>query len=121
MLPSLRTRGSVLLRRAAIRSYSAGVDHPPANNPKTPITVTNVSGTNATPTSSVGSSDQVLVESPEKAEEFRTVQAPNRAGIWSRSQRPRNQAMVGPRFEQTIMEDQVRSVASEEALYFLWE
>ncbi|KAM5514628.1 nadh-ubiquinone oxidoreductase [Fusarium oxysporum f. sp. phaseoli] len=28
-------------------------------------------------------------------------QAPNRVGVWSRSQRPRSQAMTGPRFEQT--------------------
>jgi NADH dehydrogenase (ubiquinone) Fe-S protein 6 len=37
------------------------------------------------------------------------MQAPNRQGIWSRSQAPREKAMVGPRFEQTIMEDQVRT------------
>ena len=35
------------------------------------------------------------------------MQAPNREGIWSRSQKPRAEAMVGPRFEQTVMEDQV--------------
>ena len=35
------------------------------------------------------------------------MQAPNRKGIWSRSQQPRAKAMVGPRFEQTIMADQV--------------
>lgn len=28
-------------------------------------------------------------------------QAPNRLGIWSRSQKPRAKAMTGPRFEQT--------------------
>ncbi|KAK0621425.1 NADH:ubiquinone oxidoreductase 18.4kD subunit [Bombardia bombarda] len=28
-------------------------------------------------------------------------QAPNRAEVWSRSQKPRSQAMTGPRFEQT--------------------
>ncbi|TPX14344.1 uncharacterized protein E0L32_005540 [Thyridium curvatum] len=28
-------------------------------------------------------------------------QAPNRAGIWARSQQPRDKAMTGPRFEQT--------------------
>ena len=51
--------------------------------------------------------DAALQESVEKAEELRTMQAPNRRGIWSRSQRPRAEAMMGPRFEQTIMEDQV--------------
>jgi len=34
-------------------------------------------------------------------------QAPNRAGIWSRSQRPRSEAMTGPRFEQTDFDLQV--------------
>jgi NADH dehydrogenase (ubiquinone) Fe-S protein 6 len=29
------------------------------------------------------------------------TQAPNRTGVWSRSQKPRVQAMTGPRFEQT--------------------
>ena len=107
MLPTFRTRGSLLLRRAAVRSYSAGVDHPPANDPKTPATTQNVSATNATPTSPMGSHDSPLVETVEEAEKMRTMQAPNRTGIWSRSQRPREQAMVGPRFEQTIMADQV--------------
>src|SRR4051812_30259724 len=35
-------------------------------------------------------------------------QAPNRTEIWSRSQRPRATAMVGPRFEQTDFDLQVR-------------
>lgn len=34
-------------------------------------------------------------------------QAPNRVGIWSRSQKPRSQAMTGPRFEQTDFDLQV--------------
>jgi len=69
-----------------------------------------VSETNAVPTSSEGSFDKTLQESTEKAEERRVMQAPNRKTIWSRSQQPREKAMVGPRFEQTIMEDQVRTV-----------
>lgn len=48
-----------------------------------------------------------LVESVEKGEEMRRMQAPNREGTWSRSQRPREMAMVGPRFEQTIFSLQV--------------
>ncbi|KAF4470174.1 NADH dehydrogenase (ubiquinone) Fe-S 6 [Fusarium albosuccineum] len=42
--------------------------------------------------------------SPTPVEESKSVeinQAPNRVGVWSRSQRPRSQAMTGPRFEQT--------------------
>ena len=58
-------------------------------------------------TSSEGSFDQVLQESMQDAEELRTTQAPNYKGIWSRSQNPRAVAMSGPRFEQTIMADQV--------------
>lgn len=34
-------------------------------------------------------------------------QAPNRTGIWAPSQRPRAQAMTGPRFEQTNFDLQV--------------
>lgn len=37
-------------------------------------------------------------------------QAPNRKEIWSRSQRPRQVAMTGPRFEQTDFDLQVRDV-----------
>jgi len=47
------------------------------------------------------------MESVEDAEYKRSMQAPNRKGIWSRSQMPREKAMVGPRFEQMIVEDQV--------------
>lgn len=36
-------------------------------------------------------------------------QAPNRTGIWAPSQRPRSQAMTGPRFEQTDFDLQVWS------------
>lgn len=51
--------------------------------------------------------DESLVESQELGEERRVMQAPNRKSVWSRSQNPREKAMVGPRFEQTIMLDQV--------------
>lgn len=68
----------------------------------------NVSETNATPTSSTGSTGGALQEFPADAEAKRVMQAPNRAGVWAQSQRPRESAFVGPRFEQTIMEDQVR-------------
>jgi NADH dehydrogenase (ubiquinone) Fe-S protein 6 len=45
-----------------------------------------------------------LVENQERG----LKQAPNRTEIWSRSQRPRAQAMTGPRFEQTDFGLQVR-------------
>lgn len=57
----------------------------------------------------MGGKDEALVEDPFDAEQKRVMQAPNRADVWSRSQQPRSKAMVGPRFEQTIMEDQVRN------------
>lgn len=44
-----------------------------------------------------------------EAEHKRQMQAPNRQTPWSRSQRPRELGMVGPRFEQTIIEHQVRT------------
>jgi NADH dehydrogenase (ubiquinone) Fe-S protein 6 len=52
--------------------------------------------------------DEALQESVDEAEAKRVMQAPNRASIWSRSQNPRAKAMSGPRFEQTIMDLQVR-------------
>lgn len=52
--------------------------------------------------------DTALHETTADAEETRVSQAPNRKSVWSRSQNPRSKAMSGPRFEQTIMEFQVR-------------
>ena len=83
-------------------------DNPiPANDPNPRSPPQTVSETNAVSTSSVGSWDRTLMESVEDAEYKRSMQAPNRKGIWSRSQMPREKAMVGPRFEQMIVEDQV--------------
>ena len=108
MIPLLRSRSARLSRRLLIRPYSASsVYKVQATNKE--ATTPNVSATNAIPTSSQGSHDSALVESVEKGEKLRELQAPNRQGIWTRSQQPREKAMVGPRFEQTIMEDQVRT------------
>lgn len=112
LAPSFARPGTLL------RPYSTNKDTPvststdnpvPANNPNPEKTQKNfaVSSSNALPSSSFGSHDHALVEPPEEGEAKRVVQAPNRAGVWSRSQQPRSKAMVGPRFEQTIMEDQV--------------
>jgi hypothetical protein len=54
--------------------------------------------------------DKPLQESVAEGEERRSMQAPNREGVWSRSQQAREKAMVGPRFEQMIMYDQVRNI-----------
>ena len=45
-------------------------------------------------------------------ERTRTMQAPNRATAWSGMQNAREVAMAGPRFEQTVLEAQVRYVCS---------
>jgi hypothetical protein len=104
-----RTLRAAPRRLPALRSaYSTTSDNPiPANDPKGRHPRSPVSATNATPTSPEGSQDKVLQESVEKGEALRVAQSPNRQGIWSRSQQPRERAMVGPRFEQTIMADQV--------------
>ena len=105
-------------RSAAIRAYttsSHSTDNPvPANDPNPKQPHTPVSSTNQLPTSSAGTHNQVLQESTEDAEEKRVMQAPNRETVWSRSQKPRSEAMVGPRFEQTIMEDQVGNQKQDE-------
>jgi hypothetical protein len=95
---------------AVFRAYSTpatSVNQAPANDAAKRRSPPNVSETNATPTSSEGSFDKVLQESVAKGEELRTTQAPNYKGTWSTSQQARAVAMQGPRFEQTIMEDQV--------------
>ncbi|MCJ1349291.1 hypothetical protein MMC31_007527 [Peltigera leucophlebia] len=78
----------------------------PKNTTPPPTPVQNVSESNALPTSAAGAQDAPLQESAEEGEIQRQLQAPNRAGVWSRSQQPREKAMVGPRFEQTIMQHQ---------------
>lgn len=78
-----------------------------ANDPNPPAVKPNTSATNATPTDAMGSWDAPLQEEPEAGERNRQLQAPNRASTWAASQMPRERAMTGPRFEQTIMELQV--------------
>lgn len=79
------------------------------NDPTPPTHKPNVSATNATPVDSMGAWDAPLKEEPEVGERNRQLQAPNRANTWAASQQPREKAMTGPRFEQTIMEMQVRT------------
>lgn len=78
-----------------------------ANDPKPEAVKPNTSATNATPVDAMGSWDAPLQEEPEVGERNRHLQAPNRANTWAASQNPRERAMTGPRFEQTIMELQV--------------
>ena len=98
-----------------LRLYSTSdrtSDRVPINDPSPPKPVQNVSDSNAVPISPQGlrDSDRPLQELPEDSERQRVMQAPNREGPWSRSQQPRERAMSGPRFEQTIMEYQVQSI-----------
>ena len=99
-------------QRFTTRAYSSTVsrlseNRMQANDPTPPVNKPNVSETNAVPTDSFGRWDASLQEDPVKAEGIRSLQAPNRANTWAASQQPRSAAMVGPRFEQTIMETQV--------------
>jgi hypothetical protein len=106
----VRTLRATRAVRAPVRYISSTAkqsNQQPANDPVERGTKPNVSQTNVTPTSSEGSFDKVLQEDVADAERMRTQQAPNYKGIWSRSQQPREIAMSGPRFEQSIMEDQV--------------
>ena len=107
--PRCRSRGlSPFPRFYATRDRTS--DRIPTNDPNPAEPVQNVSDTNATPMSPMGLRDSSLPlqEMPEDSERQRTMQAPNRKEVWSRSQQPRESAMSGPRFEQTIMEYQVR-------------
>lgn len=105
---------SLRLSRSALRSSysSTTTDNPvPANNPNPEVTKNKIdvaSPTNVLPSSSTGGHGRALVEPPEEGEARRQMQAPNRAGVWSRNQQSREKAMIGPRFEQMIVRDQVR-------------
>ncbi len=117
MLAPLRVRISILApicqphilshRNYATRERNS--DRIPTNDPSPPEPVQNVSDSNAVPISPQGMRDSSLPlqEMPEDSERQRVMQAPNRKEPWSRSQQPREKAMSGPRFEQTIMECQV--------------
>ncbi|KUL92529.1 hypothetical protein ZTR_02330 [Talaromyces verruculosus] len=89
----------------------------PANDPTPKKPVPNVSATNAVPVDSMGAFDAKLVEKPAEGEQNRQLQAPNRASTWAQSQRPREEAMTGPRFEQTIIELQPQPYAAIELIH----
>jgi hypothetical protein len=107
----LRAIRTPLVLRAPLRAYATKTvsNQVPANDPGERTAKPNVSETNVTPTSSEGSFDKVLQEDVADAERMRAEQAPNYKGVWSRSQNPREVAMSGPRFEQSIIADQVCS------------
>lgn len=110
MLSATRSRATFLLSRrvqvSARRTYASSTNDQQESNP--PKKVANVSKTNEVPVEDAHGG--TLQESASDAENLRVTQAPNRLGVWSRSQNPRAKAMSGPRFEQTIMELQVSIV-----------
>ncbi|KZM19075.1 uncharacterized protein EKO05_0010212 [Ascochyta rabiei] len=116
---TLRARSALRLAKPSFRAtYSSqNKAEVPANDPVARKEVPTISKTNATATSSEGSFDKVLQESVEQGEKLRKQQAPNRQGIWSRSQQPREVAMSGPRFEQSIIEDQPRPYAAIDLIH----
>ncbi|KAJ5908676.1 Zinc finger CHCC-type [Penicillium taxi] len=108
--------------RFTARAYSSTVprlseNRIPANDPTPPVAKPNVSETNAVPTDSHVKWDGLQSEDPVKAEQIRRMQAPNRATTWAASQQPREVAMTGIRFEQTIMETQPRPMAAIELIH----
>lgn len=109
---SRRLTALASFRPLAVRAYSSTVprlseNRMQANDPNPPAVKPNVSETNAGLTDRHVVWDGLMEEDTAKAERIRSLQAPNRATTWAASQQPREQAMVGPRFEQTIMEVQV--------------
>ncbi|KAI4722978.1 hypothetical protein E4T48_00762 [Aureobasidium sp. EXF-10727] len=115
---SCAARCSHAHRAFSTTSLLSRADNPiPANDTKDRSTPSPVSSTNAMPLSSEGNMDKPLQESVAEGEERRVMQAPNRAAVWSRSQQPREKAMVGPRFEQMIMYDQPRPMAAIELIH----
>ena len=110
MLVATRRLPGALLRRVArpASTTARDSDKVPTNDPQPPKDPPNVSSSNAVPVSTQGIRSGTLQETPAEGERRREMQAPNRKEVWSRSQQPRERAMTGPRFEQTIMEYQVR-------------
>ncbi|KAL2257766.1 hypothetical protein VTK26DRAFT_9205 [Humicola hyalothermophila] len=73
----------------------------------------------ATPTSTTATTEktQTAPQVTEGVVPTPVTQAPNRADVWSRSQRPRSAAMTGPRFEQTDFDKQPRPYAAIELIH----
>ncbi|KAK4944351.1 hypothetical protein LTR10_016237 [Elasticomyces elasticus] len=89
-----------------------------ANDPHPRKLTPNVSKTNETrPIDAMGARDEPYQELVPAAEKRRTMQAPNREKPWSRNQMPRDLAMSGPRFEQTIIEEQPAPYAAIELIH----
>jgi hypothetical protein len=122
MLSNARSRAAFLLTRrtqlSSRRAYAFSANDKQEINPNLPKEVPNVSKTNELPIETPNR-DAPLQEFVEEAEKIREWQAPNRKGIWSRSQNPRPLAMSGPRFEQTIFKYQVCGIDTVMGAIFL--
>jgi NADH dehydrogenase (ubiquinone) Fe-S protein 6 len=103
MLPlrSLRRAPARLWSAATQRAYSTPLKESPAGPPATK----EASAAAAAKPQDAGAPAETPADA---AAEMRVMQAPNRAGTWTRSQQAREKAMTGPRFEQMVIEDQVR-------------
>ncbi|KAF1812344.1 hypothetical protein P152DRAFT_382377, partial [Eremomyces bilateralis CBS 781.70] len=108
-----------LLSRCISTKEQPNVANITANDPNASARapVPNISATNELPSSSIGSHDAAIQESVAEGEKLRVQQAPNRHTVWSRSQQPREAAMVGPRFEQMTMADQPRPLAAIDLIH----
>lgn len=125
MLSSARSRiaafSALTSRFAARASYSSTVprfsENPNPANVEAQPPKPNVSASNATPIENPSATNVTLQEDPEVGERYRQLQAPNRSKTWARSQQPRELAMTGPRFEQTIMGYQPQPYAAIELIH----
>jgi NADH dehydrogenase (ubiquinone) Fe-S protein 6 len=89
-----RATPSAVQQRAARLSTTTRLAAPTAQSTVAPSPTAR---TESTPTP-----DAHAVRTPDGAVSAdSSLQAPNQAGVWAPSQKPRAQAMVGPRFEQT--------------------
>jgi len=97
-----------------LQSRTIQTQHPTITKPNIPSP--NSSATNVTRPADTADPN-TLQESVEDGEVKHHMQAPNRATTWSRSQQPRELGMVGPRFENTIMESQPAPYAAIELIH----
>ncbi|KFY13082.1 hypothetical protein V491_06527 [Pseudogymnoascus sp. VKM F-3775] len=119
MLSTANRRAALLLARRArasapissIRALSI------SSRASSNASVPNVSKTNELPQGKQQGNDVLVHENVENAQKLRTMQEPNRATTWSRSQKAREVAMSGPRFEQTIVEQQPAPAAAIELIH----
>ena len=112
MMSGSRRLTGLVRQRLIVRTYTSSVprlseNRMQPNDPNPPAPKPNVSETNAVPVEALSKMDNSFREDPAVGERIRSLQAPNRPTTWAASQQPREKAMTGPRFEQTIMETQV--------------